>query len=301
MTHFTATVPKELVHRAAVAEVLLTRWFRLDSTRFSASAQWPRGHSFFTSPDGIHHDPVLIAETIRQVGTLLAHAEFGVPMDSYFLLETLDFDTDLRGLEVGRTPADLELTVTATDLRHSGRQLSAVCYEAEFLRDGVRAATARTRASFLRPAVYHRIRGGRLLAQPSSPALPAPVEPALVGRRVDSDVVLAPTGVPQRWLLRADVRHPILFDHPNDHLPGMVLIEAARQAARILAPETETITSVDSCFTRFVEYDAPCWIEAQEVTTTDPAVRQLTVRGEQFDQTVFTATVSVPARVAVTV
>ncbi|GAA2245736.1 MULTISPECIES: ScbA/BarX family gamma-butyrolactone biosynthesis protein [Kitasatospora] len=298
--HFSSTVPRELVHRAAVAEVLLTRWHRLDATHFGVSAQWPRGHSFFTSPDGFHHDPLLIAETIRQVGTLLAHAELDVSMDSCFLLETMRFDSDLQGLEVRGTPADLELMVTASDLRYSGRRLSGVRYDAQFLRDGARVASAGLKASFIAPAVYRRLRGDYLTARPST-VLPPPIEPALVGRRIGFDVVLSSTGLANRWELRADSRHPVLFDHPGDHIPGMVLMEAARQAARAMAPEADMITSLDTSFTKYVEFEAPCWITADEVAGDDPSGRRLVIRGEQFGETAFTMTISVAARVPLTV
>lgn len=76
---FTTTVPKEFVHRAAVAEVLLTDWCRENDTRFVMAGQWPRGHSFFTPVGEGYHDPLIAAETIRQAGILLAHAEFGIP------------------------------------------------------------------------------------------------------------------------------------------------------------------------------------------------------------------------------
>ncbi|MFG2327721.1 AfsA-related hotdog domain-containing protein, partial [Streptomyces sp. NPDC048568] len=62
---WTSTVPSELVHRAAVAEVMLTDWQRLTETRYTMRAQWPRGHSFFTPLNG-NHDPLIAAETIRQ-------------------------------------------------------------------------------------------------------------------------------------------------------------------------------------------------------------------------------------------
>nr|WP_160159916.1 AfsA-related hotdog domain-containing protein [Streptomyces sp. SLBN-31] len=52
----TSTVPKELVHRASVAEVMLTDWARRSEDHFTLAAQWPRGHSFFTTIDGCH-DP----------------------------------------------------------------------------------------------------------------------------------------------------------------------------------------------------------------------------------------------------
>ncbi|MFD5806958.1 hypothetical protein ACWGOA_36955, partial [Streptomyces sp. NPDC055813] len=39
---WTSTVPSQLVHRAAVAEVMLTSWKRLTETRYTMRAQWPR-------------------------------------------------------------------------------------------------------------------------------------------------------------------------------------------------------------------------------------------------------------------
>lgn len=55
-TPLTCTVPKEFVHRAAVAEVLLTGWRRVDATHFTVTAQWPRLHGFYSAVQG-RHDP----------------------------------------------------------------------------------------------------------------------------------------------------------------------------------------------------------------------------------------------------
>ncbi|WP_260845011.1 AfsA-related hotdog domain-containing protein [Streptomyces sp. SLBN-31] len=66
-----------------------------------------------------------------------------------------------------------------------------------------------------------------------------------------TDVVLSPLGQPHRWQLRVDTRHPVLFDHIVDHVPGMLLIEAARQAATATLGHT-TLPSpspVSSCTT----------------------------------------------------
>ncbi|WP_281275492.1 AfsA-related hotdog domain-containing protein [Saccharothrix australiensis] len=42
--------------------------------------------------------------------------------------------------------------------------------------------------------------------------------------------MLSPVGRSDSWLPRVDRRHPVLFDHPVDHVPGMALQEAGRQA-----------------------------------------------------------------------
>ena len=124
----TTTVPRELVHRAAVAEVMLTSWQRLDDTHFGMTAQWPRGHSFFTPVEGVHHDPLIAAETIRQIGSLLAHAEFGVPFGHQFLLEELSLTVHPEQLRVGGTPAALDLEVLCKEVKKRGNRLTGLCY-----------------------------------------------------------------------------------------------------------------------------------------------------------------------------
>lgn len=290
-SRFTTTVPKEYVHRAAVAEVLLTGWQRLDDSRFVASAQWPRAHSYFTSSCGEHYDPTLVAETIRQVGTLLSHAEFGVPLDSHFILNGLEYTCDPAQLQIFGTPAELSLSITTENVRSRGGQLAGVDFHVDIMRDGRPVGSGVAKASMLRPQVYRRIRGERLTqgARVQAP-LAEPVEPALVDRRYAPDVVLAPGDSAGRWLLRADQRHPILFEHPNDHIPGMVLLEAARQVTRVLAPGS-TVISTESAFERYVEFDEPCVIEAEECESADPAVRVVSVRAEQDGRTAFTSTI----------
>jgi hypothetical protein len=290
---FTTTVPKEYVHRAAVAEVLLTGWLPLDETSFIVSAQWPRAHSYFTSPCGLYYDSTLVAETIRQVGTLVSHAEFGVPLNSHFILNGLDYSCDPAQLMVLGAPAELSLTVTCSNIRRKGGQLAAVDFNVDILRDGRPVGSGVAKASMLRPEVYRRIRGERLTPAPEAP-LTEPVAPALVDRRYAPDVVLAPGDAPRRWPLRADQRHPILFEHPNDHIPGMVLLEAARQATRLIAPGSTAIAAENS-FGRYVEFDAPCVIEAEEHESADPAVRIVSVRAEQNGRTAFTSTITLAA------
>ncbi|MFF8732844.1 AfsA-related hotdog domain-containing protein [Streptomyces sp. NPDC015171] len=43
--------------------------------------------------------------------------------------------------------------------------------------------------------------------------------------------MLAATERAGRWQLRIEQDHPVLFGHPVDHAPGMLLLEALRQAA----------------------------------------------------------------------
>ncbi|XVV32878.1 ScbA/BarX family gamma-butyrolactone biosynthesis protein (plasmid) [Streptomyces sp. CA-100214] len=290
----TTTVPRELVHRAAVAEVMLTDWKRLDDTHFDLTAQWPRGHSFFTPVKGVHHDPLIAAETIRQIGSLLAHAEFGVPFGHQFLLEELSLSVQPEQLEVAQTPAALDLEVQCKEVKTRGSRLIGLCYETTVMREGRLAASGRISFGCISPAVYRRLRPERVFGAEYGPIpLTAPVAPQSVGRTSPADVVLSPTGEPNHWQLRVDTRHPVLFDHQVDHIPGMVLLEAARQGATAVLGGSPVLPLGLECeFKKYADLDRPCLIDALRLPKGSCAPETVLVTGHQDGGIVFTATVT---------
>nr|WP_329572930.1 ScbA/BarX family gamma-butyrolactone biosynthesis protein [Kitasatospora sp. NBC_01266] len=295
----TTTVPKEFVHRAAVAEVMLTDWQRQDDTHFTVRAQWPRSHSFFTPIEGGYHDPLIVAETIRQAATLLAHTELGVPLGHKFLMWDIKLTVNPDQLQVGNTPASLDIDVSCTELQWRRANLAGFRCEMFMRRDGQLVATGGGSVTCASPAVYRRVRGDHGGHQNPLP-LTAPAAPQNVGRMSPMDVVLSPSGEPNRWQLRVDTQHPVLFDHPQDHVPGMVLLEAARQAtAAALNCSSLLPLSIVGDFQRYVELDAPCVIEATRLscaaTTGEDTV---VVTGHQEGAAVFSATVTALRRSA---
>ncbi|MER6490656.1 AfsA-related hotdog domain-containing protein [Streptomyces griseorubiginosus] len=86
--------------------------------------------------------------------------------------------------------------------------------------------------------------------------------PARWGGPCAPNVLLSPTGRPDRRRLRVDTAHPVFFGHPLDHVPGMLLLAAARQAARAHGgPDGPVPASFHAAFHQFTEVDGPVWIE----------------------------------------
>ncbi|MFJ2397478.1 ScbA/BarX family gamma-butyrolactone biosynthesis protein [Streptomyces sp. NPDC087843] len=294
----TTTVPREYVHRAAVSEVLLTGWEAAAeaagpdrSDVFAVSAQWPRSHSFFTQSGG-YQDPMLLIESVRQIGSLLAHAEFGVPFGHQFLMWDMSFSTAPELLVADAVPTEVELRTVCRDIVRRGRVLGGMRYDVTVLRDGKALATGGAAFSCTSPAVHRRLRAGRPTT--TDRVVPPGIEPAAVGHSGDRHVLLAEpgstAGADERWELRVDTAHPTFFDHPVDHIPGMVLLEAARQAALVSSGMPDALLlGLKSNFARYAEFDAPCWIEPRvEPHGTDGGVL-VRVRGTQHAETVFTA------------
>lgn len=296
----TTTVPREYVHRASVAEVFLTDWWA-DGTgtapdgpsdSFVLRAQWPRSHALF-APVGGHQDPLLMVESIRQTGSLLAHAEYGVPFGHQFLMRDISFTAAASAFEVGSAPTEVELHTVCRDLDRRGRTIAGMRYEVSVRRDGLTVATGGASFNCASPAAHRRLRDGRPTA--TYRALPAPVDPAEVGHTNPEHVVLAARAVPgeARWELRVDTGHAAYFDHPVDHVPGMVLIEAARQAARAATRQPGALlVGLETEFARYAELDVPCWIEARVDGPDATGALRVHVRGTQQGEQVFTADLS---------
>lgn len=86
-------------------------------------------------------------------------------------------------------------------------------------------------------------------------------------RRVDPrNSVLIPTG-PGRPLsarLRVDQAHPFFFDHPLDHVPGLLLLEAAVQIAQMRTPGPKFVSRIEARFLKFAQFTAPISVTAQD-------------------------------------
>ncbi|MFC5213452.1 ScbA/BarX family gamma-butyrolactone biosynthesis protein [Streptomyces coerulescens] len=282
----TATVPRQLVHRASLAETFLTGLTAGEPDRFTVFAEWPRAHQLHVSPDRSAYEPLLVAETARQAGTLLAHTAYDVPLGHQFVLKEARISAFTERLAVGRTPAEPVLHVSVTDVDHRGARPAGFRYEAEIRLDGEPVAAAEMAATWTSAAAYRRLRGGRTAATVSPLPAPPGLPPAAVDRALPEDVVLAPSGHPDRWRLRVDTGHAVFFDHPLDHVPGMLLLEATRQAVRArTADGPRTPVSFHALFHRYTELDLPAWIEAFDKTGAHGA--DIQVLGHQGDSTVF--------------
>jgi hypothetical protein len=134
---------------------------------------------------------------------------------------------------------------------------------------------------WLRPHEYARVReeGRRQKGLPMdvSPLPPIQVraEPRAVGRQDPRNVVIGPTcasdgeHVADAYI---DLSHPALFDHPGDHLPGMLEVEVFRQATISAAeqeygiePKRAVMVACDASYSTYGELDEPtsCVIRLQ--------------------------------------
>lgn len=266
-------VPRRMVHKSADHEVLLESATRIGEDRFAVGMHWPDNHLLHHRRADGTRDSLLVAETMRQSGIYLSHRFHDVPADYAFVLHRFDFQLNepVRDREEG---ADAILDIQVR--REPGnpnrfRMASFATLEIA----GRRIGRAAMRWDAYAPRQYASIRrrGARPdTEQPVTPAsaghiaLPA----ALVGRDRDDAVLLADgPAASQGWRLLMDTGHPALFDHASDHVPGMVMVEAFRQAVLVrMAPQAAAgwmIRQMDTSFHRFGDLGLPVTITAEPV------------------------------------
>ncbi|MDI3390592.1 ScbA/BarX family gamma-butyrolactone biosynthesis protein [Streptomyces sp. B-S-A8] len=289
-SRLTTTVPKEYVHRASLAEVFLTGCEKTDESTFALTGQWPRAHTFFNNPASRSHDHLQAVETIRQIGIFLAHSEFGIPLGYQFVMRDISATTYPEYLGIGHTPSDLAIETVFTKERRD----TVLGVEITIRRDEHVVAIGSGHFTCVSPAAYRRLRGSALMTEIDYQ--PTGQTPSDYGRTLPIDLVLAPTEHHNLWRLNPDPSHPVMFDHGGDHMPGMVLLEAARQAAcALLGPDTSVLpTTTVNRFQRYTEFSTPCWIEAVELPAQQPGLFSVQVTGHQNGRQVFDSQLSGP-------
>ncbi|MFE2427600.1 ScbA/BarX family gamma-butyrolactone biosynthesis protein [Streptomyces sp. NPDC059373] len=292
---FLQTVPRTLVHRAAVSEVLLTGIRDDGQDSFRVGAQWPRGHSYYRAVAQRWHDPVLLGESIRQAVLLVSHEGLHIPLGHCFFSHTTSYAADADGILLADRPAEVLMTARIRDIKRRGRLVGGFDVDVECHRDGQRIGRGHMSLTCVPAATYRRLRGDRVDARAERSAAP-PVAPETVGRRYETDVVLGTTAVERVWTLRADPGHPVLFDHPVDHVPGMVVMEGARQAALATLGSPDGL-AVECAITygKFIEFATPCLVSAEAATPGPDGRQVVNVHFAQDGATVATAAVTVVA------
>ncbi|MFD5897772.1 ScbA/BarX family gamma-butyrolactone biosynthesis protein [Streptomyces sp. NPDC060366] len=230
------TVPRELVHRRSAAEVLLTD-VRPGRGRdvFDAAASWPRSHPTFPRDGADLHSPLIVIETMRQLGIYLPLRHYAVPPEFRLLITDLFFRIDpAREPRATSNSTDVTCRARVTGVRNGADgTVTGLRMEISVRAGSGVFAQAGGGARFLSPERYAAIRGAGATAFPPAPTGPCDrPDTARIAVADPRDVMIAVDDGAVR-LRPADPRHPFFFDHPSDHVPGMVLLEAARQAGAL--------------------------------------------------------------------
>ncbi len=239
LLRFVQPVTREVVHRSAIAEVFITDGVRTGEGTFAVGAQWPRDHALYHPDENGLIDPLLFAETLRQIHFYAAHTYFGVPVGRHFVGQDVDFEiTDPAALRVGPAPLHVVLEGEWT---WEARRTAGARVEVTLLVDGRPCGRGSTRGLMVDDRRYRLLRGKPAPGAHSVPEMSWSgtelAQPQRVGRLRMKDCVLERDRPGEDWRLRIDRDHAVLFDHPTDHVPLMVMLEGCRQLGHLALHE----------------------------------------------------------------
>ncbi|MET8159360.1 ScbA/BarX family gamma-butyrolactone biosynthesis protein [Sphaerisporangium sp. NPDC005289] len=263
-------VSRELVHKAAAEHVLLTDGVRHAPDTFLITATLPRDHCLYEQDDCGRIDPMLPTEAFRQAAYYVQHRFYEVPETHKFILGGVTLDIGEATLPTGTSRLPLGLRVTCTPTAKSTRRRLCMRLDVELSVAGEVCGRGSLLSQAVDPRMYQAIRGRKPAPAPapttSHPFIGYPLSPGEVGRRRKEDVLLADDGDPGGRLLQLDQSNTEMVDHAVDHVQGMVVLEAFRQAAlaatRPLTGRRASLTGLRVEFARFCELDAPVRIAA---------------------------------------
>ncbi|NEA34978.1 ScbA/BarX family gamma-butyrolactone biosynthesis protein [Streptomyces sp. SID13031] len=299
MTSSTTAVPsaatdlQTLVRKDRSDEALVVDWGELPDRRQQVTVHWPQSHTFYC--EGDRYTPLLFTESVRQALALLSYRVHDIPLGYRLGWERIR--SWINPAALGIHDGGKEVTVLVTHSTVTRRRMGSAYLVSRIAAriSGQLVGGAEVHYSAHPPLIYDRLRGPYASAKESfSRAIPltSPVPPTLVGRQDPRNVVLSPTARPLHWQLRVDTSHSVLFDHPHDHVPGMVLLEAAAQAVQASQPSRVTTTSFDAQFFRYVELDHPCFITADPGPTDQQGRTSVQITATQQDKPVLKASVT---------
>lgn len=276
---FSSTVSRHVVHRAAICEVFLTDSAKLGEDHFVLAAQLPRVHSYYSDHTlaPAAYDPLLLTEVVRQASILIAHQHMGAPLDHKFIYNMSDLKIcDAAALTIRDRPGHMVLDARLTSTKTRGDAVVGMGLDMTLRVDGESVGTMEIVIQWMPPTAWDALRArGRAaldLSEDRAHSISTRLPSYQVGRLLDPNVVLGGFVTGDTSLTAnvvVDQTHPGLFDHPLDHVPGMLLFEAMRQAGVLAAHELLGLASsrlyLAGCraeFTRFGEFELPTSVEA---------------------------------------
>lgn len=271
---FARTVDRTLIHRGNPGEAFLTDAVRTGPHGFVAAALLPVGHPHYAGHTGPSRDrdPMLLLECARQAETYAAHTMFGVEPDARFVLRNWSAEFAADAVPAVAGPTELLMTAVTGNPRLVRDRIRGLDYELELWAAGTRVGRVRMEVGYVSGAAYTALRSATHHGPPPSsddlvPASGRPVAPARVGRVRATDALLLDVAVGERAVtarLRVPAENPSLFDHAQDHVPAMVLMEAARQLAALAtqewggaAPDRTWMAALSSSFAAYAELTGP--------------------------------------------
>jgi hypothetical protein len=274
--NFQNTIPKGCVHRAVVGEVFLTGIKKIDNDRYVTAGYLPKSHIYFNDipyrKDKRSYDGILLLEICRQTSIYITHNFFSVPYSAKFIFDDAEFELISNKLSYNGEQSHVIVDVHISERKFRKSEINGLIFDMCVYIDGRIVANKKMNITWMDEKKWNKLRSFAISKKDEFAAIIEPAKANDVGRELQRNVVignLKSSDCKVISTLIADQTHPSIFDHPLDHIPGMLLIESYRQTALLALKHSLKIQTQDIfikkykvCFLNFCEFDMPAYCKA---------------------------------------
>lgn len=298
------TVARELTHKRYLENVYITALDRLSDMEFLAGAYIPRANIYINDMRGDSNDVTIpVVEIGRQIGMAVAHKFLGVGYNNAFILSDIQF-------EFSPAQHNIDWRSNETLLAHSvltdskcldNGDLSQVSGYINFYVDDQCVFRQTSNYAIQEYARYLKMRQIMRTRYERTKKLNGSIASELgLGFRaalctqcsvLDDSVWIGGDINSFIATLQVDRNNLFFFDHDNDHVPGMLILEGMRQlvvdiCTRFGHAQVAQIAQMNLDFANFAELDSPVYLIATVTRKlTDPcALATITVEARQLDK-----------------
>lgn len=247
--NYTQNVEKYLVHKAFNSEVFLTDSHRLDESTFEIAAFLPRAHTYYDdTQDSTRHDVSTLLEVFRQCSILVAHKFYGVALNSKFIFDSADFKV-LHNEILENSPQSYQsiIKITILQVKHKRGNNYGLLLDMQLFIDSKKYATKIMDMSWFAPKIYEKLRG-KVANENYTPLDNHQISSKSLGRNATTNIVITQFLQESQYFQTTIIpnqAHPTFFDHPLDHIPASLLIEALRQSSLLAIRDLYHLTPTD--------------------------------------------------------
>ncbi|HEX6752988.1 MAG TPA: AfsA-related hotdog domain-containing protein [Solirubrobacterales bacterium] len=278
---------RQLVHKSAFEQVFVTDWTHDASENWcTVAGRLPLAHARFSDSAAPYHDILLIAETVRQAGLVVAAKILNIESDRQFLLREMKVELDpIEHARRDRDNCDVLIAHDSTSKvkMRPGRTMVGGFLRAQVTIGGRPAGVCEVTGAWVPDDFYESFRSGNASGETSPPTPPARGDlETRTGKLNPANSVITPIRPTTEARgyeasLAIDVEDPTFFDHPLDHLPGLCLLEGMQQVALAAACEelaadhtTVLVSAMQMKFSRIAELqpDVTCTVTLDEGCST---------------------------------
>ncbi len=274
------TVARELTHKRYLENVYVTSLDRLSATEFLGGAYLPRANTYINAMRGDSNEVTLpIIEIGRQIAMAITHQFLGVGHCNAFILSDIQFEIFPAQHAIDWQAQETLLAHSVlTDSQHlDSGELSQVNGYMNFYVDAQRvfrqssnyAIQSHARYLKMRELMRTRYERSKKLNGGAATDFGDVIKAALCRKCtvLDDTVWIGADSNNVIATLQVDRSNLFFFDHDNDHVPGMLLLEGMRQltgdvCARFSHDNAEKIAKINLEFSNFAELDAPVYLAA---------------------------------------